>query len=84
LTLKLLQRSAHTRRPVKIFLTGKTRPVTIAAGAKRRIAFRLSDRGAGLLRRHRVLKATLRGSMRTGAETAVVRRAKLRLVAPPR
>ncbi len=84
LTLKLVRRSAKTGKPVPIFLTRRSRPVTIAPGGRRRIAFRLSERGAQLLRRRGTLTAVLRASLRVGDRPAVARRARLRLTAPGR
>ena len=79
LTLKLRRRSTRTKKLIPIFLAGKTRPFTIAAGKRRRIAFRLSRRGRGLLVARRSLKAVLRGGVRVGSQPPVVRRARLRL-----
>ena len=84
LTLKLRRRSRMSRKVIPIFLTGRSRPVTVAAGARRRITLRLSERGRSLLRRSGTLLTVLRGSMRTGDQRAVVRRARLRLSASVR
>lgn len=79
LTLKLRRRSSRSRRIIQIFLAGKSRPVTVAPGTRHPIAFRLSATGRALLYRRKVLKAELRGTLRTGQQPGVVRRATLRL-----
>ena len=84
LTLKLVRRSARTRKAIPIFLTAKAKPITIPAGRAAPIGFRLSERGRSLLLARGPFTAVMRGSLRTGVEKAVVRRAKLRLVAPRR
>ena len=83
LTLKLVRRSTRTRKAIPIFLTAKVKPITIRPGKRRPIAFVLSPRGRSLLLARGPFTAVLRGSLRSGEEKAVVRRAKLRLVAPP-
>jgi hypothetical protein len=81
LTLKLRRRSSRSRKVISIFLTPKSRPVTIEPGTSWPIRFRLSARGRALLTRHGSLKAVLRGALHTEGQRAVVRRARLRLAA---
>ncbi|HEV2815179.1 MAG TPA: choice-of-anchor D domain-containing protein, partial [Solirubrobacteraceae bacterium] len=82
LTLKFLRRSTRGRKTLPIFLTGKSRPMTIAPGTRLRLTFRLSARGIRVLRRRGPLSAVMRGSVSTDGHPGVVRRARLRLVAP--
>ena len=84
LTLKVLRRSPATGKLLSVFLTNRVALTTLPAGSQRRVSFTLNTRGARLVRRVGSLKATLRGSMRTGASRAVVRTATLRISAPRR
>jgi hypothetical protein len=80
LKLKLRRRSRRTGKPFWIYPAVKSRPTTIKAGTRRRIAFRLNREGRGLLVGLGSLRVELHGSVRTGKRRAVVRRAKLRVV----
>jgi DNA-binding beta-propeller fold protein YncE len=79
-TLKQRRRSPRTGKLIPIFLTAKSRVMTIAPGKRRRISLRLSERGHALLARAGTITAVLRGSMRRDERPPVARRAKLRLV----
>jgi DNA-binding beta-propeller fold protein YncE len=81
-TLKWVRRSPRTRKVVRVFLTGKARPVTIAPGKRRRLAFRLNERGMKILQRRGTLRAVLRGALRVGTLPARARRARIKLVTP--
>jgi DNA-binding beta-propeller fold protein YncE len=81
-TLKLVRRSPRTKKLVRIFLTGKTKPLTILPGTERKLAFRLSDRGRTLLLRLGSLRALMRGTIAVEGQEGVARRARLRLTAP--
>ncbi|HEX8120887.1 MAG TPA: choice-of-anchor D domain-containing protein [Solirubrobacteraceae bacterium] len=83
-TLKLRRKSARTRKVVPIFLTPKARPMTIAPGTQRPLSFTLSERGAGLLRRLGAIAAVMRGAIRLDGQRSLARKARLRLVTPPR
>lgn len=81
LTLKVMRRSpAGTLRP--LFLTGKVKVTTVAAGTERRITFRLNQPGSRLLRRLGSFTATLRGVVAVGRNRPIVRTATLRISAP--
>jgi hypothetical protein len=68
-----------------VFLTSKAVVTRVARGTERRIAFRLSARGARLLRHVGSFTAILRGSLRSGRNAAIVHKARLRLkIAPSR
>jgi N-acetylneuraminic acid mutarotase len=84
LTLKLRRRSPTTGRMIEVSLTRRVAVTTIEAATKRPVTFRLSPSGARRLRRLHRVTAILRGSLRTGGGAAIVRRATLRLTAPPR
>ncbi len=84
LTLKLLRRSPTTGKVLRVFLTDKVTVTSMPAGTQLRVRFVLNKRGARLLRRIGSVTARLRGSLRTGAERAVVRATTFRISAPPR
>jgi uncharacterized repeat protein (TIGR01451 family) len=81
ISLKTVLRSS-TGEPLPIFLHRKAPLRTIAAGAERRIVFRLNRPGRRLLLERGALTAVLRGSIRRGGGAPVVRRARLRIGEP--
>ncbi|HVF77005.1 MAG TPA: choice-of-anchor D domain-containing protein [Solirubrobacteraceae bacterium] len=82
LTLKVMRRSPATGVVRPLFLTGKVKVTTVAAGTERRVAFRLNRPGSRLLRELGSFTATLRGVVAVGRNRPVVRTATMRISAP--
>ncbi|HEX8084269.1 MAG TPA: calcium-binding protein [Solirubrobacteraceae bacterium] len=72
------------RRGGKLFITRKTRPVTLAAGSELRIVRLLTPVASHLLRRRGTLTAILRATFRRGGGPLIAREAALILRAPRR